>query len=92
MQKVVNVRKPASPNLGEVQTIIAEVTGYEPNDIQPHFNLTEDLQLNMETDFPLIIKRVNAHFGTHLQPKDISDEVETIGQLVELVDEETELG
>lgn len=92
MQKAINVKRPLSPNLAEVQNIISELTGYEPTDIQPAFSLTEDLQLNMEVDFPLVIKRANVHFGTHLKPKDVAEEVETVGELVELIDEETELG
>lgn len=92
MQKIVNVKKNVSPNLAEIQNIIAEITGYEPSDIQPSFDLTEDLQLNMETDFALIVKRANAQFGTHLNPKELADEIETVSELVELIDEETELG
>ena len=78
--------------LTEVQDIIAEITGYEPTDIQPHFNLEEDLQLNMETDFLAVVKRINAHFHTHFKAKDLADEVETISQLVEVIEDETELG
>lgn len=92
MQKAITVKRPLSPNLSEVQNIIAEITGYEPTDIQPSFSLTEDLQLNMEVDFPLIVKRVNSHFGTHLKHKELLDELDSVGELVELIDEETELG
>lgn len=93
MQKnIVNVQKTVSPNLAEVQNIISEITGYDPDDIKPSFNLEEDLQLNMDTNFVLIIKRANAHFGTHLDAKQLRDEVETVGDVVDLIDEETELG
>lgn len=93
MQKnVVNIERTVSPNLAEVQNIISEITGYEPEDIKPSFDLEEDLQLNMDTNFILIIKRANAQFGTHLNAKELRDEVETVGDLVDLIDEETELG
>lgn len=78
--------------LADVQEIIAEITGYEPSDIQPHFDLEDDLQLNMETDFLAVVKRINAHFHTHFKPKELADDVETVSHLVEMIEDETELG
>lgn len=84
--------EPTATTLSDVQNIIAEITGYEPNDIQPHFDLEDDLQLNMETDFLAVIKRINTHFGTHFKAKEIAEDVETVGHLVDMVEDETELG
>lgn len=81
-----------SPTLQALQNIIAEMTGYEPHDIQPHYHLEDDLQLDMERDFPLLIKRINRHFTTTLNSKDLMDEIETIADLVEYIEDETELG
>jgi len=78
--------------LSQVQEVIAEITGYEPSDVQPHFNLEDDLQLNMETDFLAVIKRINSHFHTHFNAKELAEEVETVSELVDMIEDETELG
>jgi acyl carrier protein len=82
----------SSPTLASVQDIIAELTGYDPQDIQPHYHLEDDLQLDLERDFPLVIKRINRHFNTNLSSKELINEVETIADLVEYIEDETELG
>jgi len=81
-----------SPTLLAVQNIIAEVTGYEPGDIQPAFHFEDDLQLDMITDFPSVIKRVNQHFTTTFVAKELAIEIDTVDELVERVEDETELG
>lgn len=76
-----------------VQNIIAEIAGYEPNDIVSTFNFEEDLGLDMERNFPLIIKRVNRHFDIDLIASHLTaDEVDTVADLVSLIEDETELG
>ena len=81
-----------SPTLLAVQNIIAEVTSYEPNDIQPSFHFEDDLQLDMVTDFPSVINRINQHFSTTFVAKELMNEIETVDELVERVEDETELG
>ncbi len=83
-----------SPTLKAVQEIISEATGgsYEPVDIQPTSDFEENLHIDMETDFPKIVKRVNQRFMTQFSAHELMEEVDTVEDLVDIIDVETELG
>jgi hypothetical protein len=85
---------PISPTLKAVQEIISVTTGgsYEPTDIQPTSDFEENLHIDMETDFPKIVKRVNQVFMTQFSAQELMEEVETVADLVDIIDVETELG
>lgn len=86
------IKKVNEEILRRVQEIIALETGIDPIDIQPHTDLFEELQLSTETVFPIIIKRINAAMQTSLKADDLVDEVETISELIDVIEDEMELG
>ncbi|MDQ3008475.1 MAG: phosphopantetheine-binding protein [bacterium] len=78
--------------LATLQGLIAENTGYEANDILPSFTFEEDLGMDMEIDFPIIMNKINRHFNIRLNPREVAHEVTTIEQLVSLIEDEVDLG
>jgi len=81
-----------SPTLNRLRTIITAVASIEPTDISATQSVWEDLQISAEITLPKIIKLVNEQFGTALTKADILDQVETVAEFVELIDNEVELG
>lgn len=74
-----------------VQNIIANLTGNEIQDLDPEFELEDDLGIT-EVDFRRILSAINSDFDIHLRFSEISHEVETVEELARLVLEESELG
>jgi len=77
--------------LARVQEVIAKKTGYDPTDLKLEANLTEDLQFT-QIDFLAVMKGLNQEFETDLNAKELFEEIETIAELVERIEDETELG
>lgn len=76
----------------KVREIIAQQSGNDPDIILADSHLEEDLGIVLETDFSRIIRLINQSFDLHLPAATTSDEVEVVQDLVDLVEEELELG
>lgn len=93
-----DVQASASPNLSGLQEILSErIPTFEPEDITPRLSLVHDLQLDLSRDLPLLVKKINARFDIMLDLDELMDEYErsenlTVGNLLEAIDIETELG
>lgn len=74
-----------------IQNIIADLTGNELEDVDPQYDLEDDLGIT-EIDFKIILKTINSYFNIDLKAKDISEEVETVEELSRLVQDEADLG
>ncbi len=74
--------------LTQLQHIIAETTGSDPEEISAGMYLEEFSPV----EFPKIILKVNQDFGIHLNSKAVIEEYETVSELATLIDEESELG
>ncbi|NCO12718.1 MAG: hypothetical protein COZ34_05055 [Candidatus Pacebacteria bacterium CG_4_10_14_3_um_filter_34_15] len=74
-----------------IQNIIADMTGNEIEDVDPQYNLEDDLGIT-EIDFKRILKTINSYFNIELNHKEISEEIETVTELTILVQDESELG
>jgi acyl carrier protein len=74
-----------------VQNIIADLTGNEIEDVDPMYDLEEELGIT-EIDFRRIIKTINEYYDIHLDLDEVSHEAETVEELTSLVQEEAELG
>ncbi|MBU0466968.1 MAG: hypothetical protein KKF39_04850 [Nanoarchaeota archaeon] len=74
-----------------IQNIIADMTGNEIEDVDPQYNLEDDLGIT-EIDFKRILKTINSYFNIELNHKEISEEIETVIELTVLVQDESELG
>ncbi len=74
-----------------IQNIIADMTGNELEDVDPQYNLEDDLGIT-EVDFKRILKTINSYFNIDLNHKEISEDIETVTELTILVQEESELG
>jgi acyl carrier protein len=83
---------PANPNdtFFILQHIIAETTGIELEEITLDADLEEDLGVNMMSEFPVIITKIQKQIEVNLPVSSVK-ECATIADLVELVDDEREL-
>jgi len=72
-----------------VQNIIADLTGNEIEDVDPEYDLEDDLNIT-HTDFKRIISTINSDFDIELDMNE--DEIETVKELCILTQEESELG
>lgn len=87
-----------SPNLAALQEILAErIPTFEPEDITTRLSLIHDLQLDLERDLPTLVKKINARFHIMLDLDELEDQYERtenlrVGDLLEAIDVETELG
>jgi len=82
----------------QLKHIIAVTYGFEENEIQPDWDLAEDLgffnsSLNNPEDDWRFIQRINQNFGIELDIQIIksmfaNEELETLDDLIELIDEE----
>jgi len=93
-----NVMVKISPNLVELQEILAEkISTFEPQEIVPKLSLINDLQLNPETDLVPLIRTINRHFKITIDADELDDLYENlgdlrVGDLLEAIDDEMELG
>ena len=78
-------------NLSQLVEVIAEATGNDAEYITEFTHLEDDLGVVLDEDFQRLIVKVNAHFNIKLDPTETSDQTETVGDLLALVNEETEL-
>lgn len=83
----------------KLRNIIAVVASIDPADITPTQNVWEDLQISPEVVLPKIVKRINEEFSDEesdiivsLRSAEVADQVETVADLVDLIDNEVELG
>jgi acyl carrier protein len=74
-----------------IQNIIADLTGNEIEDVDPQYDLEEDLNIT-PVDFKRIISTLNSYFDIELDLSEIDDEIETVTELSVLVQDESELG
>lgn len=82
-----------NPELVEaVLNIIAEVTtSYDADQIKPAMTLVGYMQLDPESDIPMLVKKLKKHFGIELYAEDIADQDPTVEDLIDLVESEIEL-
>ena len=73
-----------------IQQIIAETTGIDLEDITLDADLEEDLGINMLSEFPVIITKIQKQIDVILPVASVKECV-TVADLVELVDDEREL-
>lgn len=73
----------------QIQTIVAEQIGSDPATIESYAHLEDDLGL-LEPDLRRLVTSINQHYeDLHLTMSDIeTNEVFTIGDLVQLIDDE----
>lgn len=74
-----------------VQNIIADLTGNEIEDVDPEYDLEDDLNIT-HIDLKRIVSVINSDFDIELNPSEIEDDVETVTELCVLTQEESELG
>ncbi|MBP7740724.1 hypothetical protein KA089_00905 [Candidatus Woesebacteria bacterium] len=74
-----------------IQNIIADMTGTEIEDVDPQYDLEDDLGIT-EIDLKRILKTINSAFNIELNHKEIAEDIETVTDLSILVQEESELG
>jgi acyl carrier protein len=79
-----------SDTFGVVQRVIAEVTGLDYEDITLDADIEEDLGIEMMSEFPAIVVRLQKELDVVLSMPVVRDCV-TIAELVELIDDEREL-
>lgn len=73
-----------------LQHIIAETTGIELEEITLDADLEEDLGINMMSEFPVIITKIQKKIDVNLPVSAVKD-CQTVADLVELIDDEREL-
>ena len=83
-----------NPELVEsVLNTIAEVTtSYDADQIKPSMTLVGYMQLDPESDIPMLVKKLNKQFGIELYAEDIADQDPTVEDLIDLVESEIDLG
>jgi len=74
-----------------IQNIIADMTGNEIEDVDPQYDLEDDLGIT-EIDLKRILKTINSAFNIELNHKEVAEDIETVTELSILVQEESELG
>lgn len=74
----------------KVKDIIISVVG-ELEEVSLESDLEEDLGVSLLGDLPKVINKINAYFETELYLKQVLSNVHTVGELVDLVFEETQL-
>jgi acyl carrier protein len=72
--------------------IIVGVTGNDPEAIKLESNLEDDLGVVLDDDFARLIDNINQEFNIELSSQDVSEVVSTVNDLVNVIDEELELG
>jgi hypothetical protein len=79
-----------------VRELLAISTGHNIEEISPQSQLEVDLGVNMEEDFPRLVKVINKEFAIELKPHHILHELgqaeDSVEQLTKLIEEEIELG
>lgn len=90
MTKIAAGTAKVSETFAAVQQVIADVTGNEPEDITQYADLEEDLGIDMLTEFPAILMKLQKNYDITL-PMHLAKECVTVDELVELVDDEREL-
>lgn len=78
-------------NLSDLTEVIAEATGNDVEYISEFSHLEDDLGVVLDEDFKRLIAKVNAKFGIKLDVNQTNEQVITVGDLLGLVNEETEL-
>lgn len=76
----------------KLRDILADMTGNDAGDIYPESDLEEDLGMIIEVDLPRVIKRINQEYEIKLDLPVVTDQVETVEDLLTFVNDETELG
>ena len=74
-----------------IQNIIADLTGNEIEDVDPEYDLEDDLNIS-RIDFKRIVAVINSDFDIELNASEIESEVETVIELCVLTQDESELG
>lgn len=83
---------PQDDRFNQLRTILSEITGNDAGDIHPESVLIDDLGIVPDSDLPGIVKEINKTYQIHLNPLAVSDEVETVGDLLTIISDEVELG
>lgn len=92
------IQDETSPNLALLQEIISErIPTFEAEDITTRLSLIHDLQLDLERDLPTLVKKINHRFKIMLELDELMEEYERtenlkVGDILEAIDVETELG
>lgn len=74
-----------------VREIISDVTFIDQNDINPLSDLVVDLEITPEArNLNEIVIRINKTFHILLNPKRVAMEAETVGDVVDLINDEIE--
>ncbi|MDA1079776.1 MAG: hypothetical protein O2840_03785 [bacterium] len=82
----------AAELMAVVSRVIAETTGNELEEVVADALFEEDLGMS-EHELELVILKLNKVLGIHLRLKTVLDEgIESVGEFVQMVSEETELG
>jgi len=78
-------------HLPKLINIISEVTGNDIEYITEFSHLEDDLGIVLDEDFKRLVAKINADFTIKLDITEASDQAETVGDLLGLINEETEL-
>lgn len=85
-----------SETFEQLRELLAVATGHNIEEIAPTSLLEVDLGVNMEEDFPRLVKLINKEFNIELKPHHVLHELEqaedSVEQLAKLIEEEVELG
>jgi acyl carrier protein len=82
----------AAELMAQVSRVIADTTGNELEEVVADALFEDDLGMS-EHEIKLVILKLNKELGIKLQLKTVLDEgIETVGEFVQMVAEETELG
>ena len=76
--------------LSVVQRVIAEITGNDIEDITLDADIEEDLGIDMISEFPVIVMRIQKELEV-LLPKAAVRDCVIIAELIELIDDERDL-
>lgn len=95
MMKAAAMQQPAAKEtvtvFDLVREIISDVTFIEQSDITPLSDLVVDLEITPEAgNLNEIVTRINKTFHVILNPKRVALEAETVGDIVDLINEEIE--
>lgn len=82
----------AAELMAQVSRIIADTTGNDLEEVVSEALFEDDLGMS-EHEIELVILKLNKELGIKLHLKTVLDEgIETVGEFVQMVAEETELG
>jgi acyl carrier protein len=82
---------PGNDTLAILQRIITETTGNDLEDITLDADLQEDLGINMISEFPVIISKLQQAIPDVTLPIHMVKDCATVAELVEVIDEERDL-